>query len=395
MRRWRKNRHWLDASGLALYFLQRVRELDIEDAVPQPVWSELRQHHVDNGKRTESLHLDFVRLNEAFRDAGLRYVNLKGFTLVPEYCPDLTLRYQTDFDFLIDEEDAAQCRETLSELGYSVIAANQQVMEFKTDAGRTPHMRDLYRARAQRSVEVHLCGSGGSSWHRGLLHRASFKRIEGSSYPILSAEDMFLSQASHVLRHLRSEWTRISWLLEFRHFVRSRSEDTGFWRSVRLRAMRDPEAILAAGVSLRMAEKAFGDFVPHELASWSVGRVAAPVALWIEEYGAAVLLTDFPGSKLYLLLEGAIHGDNRAALVREKLFPRRAPAPIVAAPANGFIAQLRAAMTRWSYFAFRLRFHVQSGASYLSASRRWRRLLGSSASAKPSMASEYGVPAAD
>lgn len=370
---WQRNFHWLDASGLALYFLHRLTSLDIADAVPASVLWQLQERQRNNRLRTNALFKEAAELNIAFRDAGLHYANLKGFTLAPEYCPDLSLRCQTDCDFLIDHRDPERCGDVLKTRGYSLIAANRHVMEFKTDAGCTPSIRDLYKPRKEKSVEVHLC-SGRPEFHLSVLERARLFIVQGVLCPALSDIDMFLAQAFHLFRHLRSEWTRVAWLLEFRHFAIARHADTAFWDAARERAAQVSGAALAIGVVVRMAEKAFGAFAPVELTSWSCPQVRTEVGLWIERYGDDVLLADFPGSKLYLILERAISGDQASPEIRRRLFPRHVPAAIVAAPSPALAKRLLAASARCGYFLFRLRFHITAGFHYFVASWRWRHL---------------------
>ena len=393
-RQWQQSFHWLDASGLALYFLQRLNSLDATDAVPDSILSQLHERYRDNQRRTAALFEEFAALNIAFREAGLGYVNLKGFTLAPDYCPDLSLRCQMDNDFLMERRDAMRCREVLTGRGYRMIAANPQVMEFKTDVGCTPRIRDLYKPRPEKSVEVHLCDRARADRDPSLLRRMRLIEIRENKYPSLCAEDMFLSQAFHLFRHLRSEWTRISWLLEFRHFVMTRDGDTEFWKVARERATQTPGAALAVGIAVRMAEKAFGEFAPLELASWSCSRLPGQVDRWIACHGKEVLQSDFPGSKLYLILDGAIGGEQTSA-IRRRLFPRRTPAPIVAAPARGFGPQLLAARSRCYYFLFRLRFHMTAGSRYFLASWRWKRRTAHSVEKRPCPSTNSAVHTAD
>ncbi len=373
--RWKRNFHWLDASGLALYFLQKLCELGIEDAIPDSILLQLKRRRADNKQRTASLFDEFVRLNAALAAAHLQYVNLKGFTYVPDYCPNPALRYQMDCDFLIGARDATRCCDILRSLGHSVVAANRQVIELKTGGADTPRISDLYKDTPQRVVELHLCDDSRSDRHSSLLQCSRLLQIRGGAYPALPAEEMFLSQVSHLFRHLRSEWTRISWLLELRHFVAAHYNDSLFWRGVRLRANPDQQNALALGTSLKLAQNAFGCFGCNELINWSVERLPAAVALWIERYGDEVLLTDFPGSKLYLILEKALSdGHQTRFMIRRRLFPRRAPANFVASPSAGRMQRLKAAWTSCAYFFFRLRFHIVAGSQYFVESRRWKGL---------------------
>ncbi len=368
---WQASLRWLDASGLALYFLDRVKSLGLLDAIPHTLTAQLEQRQADNRQRMASLFTDCMAINQAFREAGLRYVNLKGCTLVPEYCPDLSLRFQMDCDVLADRADAERCREILCGMGYQLLAADADVMEFKSDAGHIPHVRDLYKAKEQRSVEVHLC-SGGC----GLLERSGAIGVNGVVVPALSAEDMFIAQAAHVFHHVRSEWTRASWLLEFQRFVTGRRNDSAFWRAVESRAIQTPGAAMAVGVAVRFAERAFGECAPDELTEWNERRLPSAVKLWIERYARPILLSDFPGSKLYLILECELDGGQSVSrTIRRRLLPLRVPGRIVATPSTGIARRVLAKGFQFRYFWFRLRFHVTQGARYLLESRRWERLL--------------------
>ena len=353
-RTWQDNFPWLDASGLALYFLDRLRSLKLDDAMPGCILSQLEQRHADNKQRTSFLFQEFVRINAAFRAAGLEYVNLKGFTLVPGYCPDLSLRCQMDFDFLICEAEAQQCQDLLRTLGYSLMGSNGHVMEFKSDAGSVPHIRSLYKARPQHVVEVHFCDDARFEFQPGLLDRSVNLTLDGIDYRALAPEDMFLCQASHIFRHIRSEWTRISWLLEFRNFIAAHFEDAGFWNNLRERAEQEPGAALAVGVALKLAEKAFGDFAPHELRSWAAGSLPATVALWIDHYGDDVLLARFPGGKLYLILERELDGSREMSrTIRRRLLPMRGPARVTT-PDMSLGTRFKAHRFQLWYFFFRI-----------------------------------------
>ena len=377
-RQWQENFSWLDASGLALYFLDQLRTANTEGDIPASILAQLEQRHADNQQRTRALFEEFVRINTAFGAAGLEYVNLKGFTLVPDYCRDLSLRCQMDFDFLLRGHQAQSCREVLHGLGYSLMASNAHVMEFKSNAGSVPHVRDLYKARPQHSVEVHLCDVPGAEFQPRLLRRSRVLSIHGVDVPALAAIDMFLGQASHLFRHIRSEWTRISWLHELKHATAARREDPVFWNTVRTGAGLS-DSSLAVAASLRLAEKAFGQFAPAELRDWATERLPASVALWIDRYGDDVLLADFPGSKLYLILDHELDGSRgMSATIRRRLLPMHGPARVTAAPSGNVGERFRAFKSQLRYLLFRLRFHLAQTPRYLWEAWRWNRLCADS-----------------
>jgi hypothetical protein len=119
---WQRSYHWLDASGMALYFLDKVESLHIESALPATTLERLRGNMADNRNRSSTMFAEFTALNQSFQAAGLVYANLKGFTLSPESCPRPELRCQLDFDFLVDGSQLDLCRNLLSKSGYELDA---------------------------------------------------------------------------------------------------------------------------------------------------------------------------------------------------------------------------------------------------------------------------------
>lgn len=382
IRVWRRSLRWLDATGLALYFLARLKSFGLEDAVPLEVITGLETRLADNKQRAADLFDELLRINRAFQDAGLRYVNLKGFTLVPDYCPDPSLRCQFDLDFLGFSDDAPRCRDILERFGYVMTGHSENVLEFKAGPAQVPSIHDLYKIKPQRSVEVHFVSSGHTAvgFDGGPLARSQSHTWSGAEFPALSDSDMFVAQALHLFRHVKSEWTRISWLLEFKTCVTARRSDAQFWNDVRMRATTVASGILAVGVTTWLATEAFGEFAPRELTNWSMGAIPHPVRLWLECYGTEVLLADFPGTKLYLLLNGELAGEgsrgNNATL--RKVFPLHRP-PLVTSPAaRGIGRKVRAALAQASYVLFRFRFHIAESSRYLLEARRWKRIVGAS-----------------
>ena len=375
IRDWRRGLRWLDASGLALYFRQRVASSCLEECVPAEILNALDQRLKDNKQRTVQLFQEFAAINNAFQKNGAHYVNLKGFTLIPDYCPDPSLRCQFDLDFIVSHPDLGLCQAILQSFGYAVTGRHGNVVELKAGSAQVPSIRDLYKPRNQRSVEVHFVPPSQATPpidDCGLLRRQN-RVWNGVTFPALSDADMFLAQASHLLRHLKSEWTRVSWLLEFRTFVNAKTADTKLWQDVRNQAASNAEGALAVGVAVLLATQVFGDVGPPELLGWSIEAVPRSMRLWLNRYGKTVLQADFPGTKLYLLLDSELSdGGNVRKTDVGKLFPLHRP-PRVTHP-DGRVS-VRAFLSQIRFTLFRLRFHVVEGSRYVIAAQQWKRSM--------------------
>ncbi len=323
---------WLDASGLALYFLDRVRTLGIEGAIPVRVLQRLEENAADNREKTTSMLHEFLEINQLFKNADLTFANLKGFTLVPDACADTRLRCQLDLDFLIPSKDSQRFESILMERGYSLVGAGPDSREFKADTEYLPSVRDLYKPKNQRNVEIHFvdCDESGGRPRKNELSRLQSRMWDGSELPILSDVDKFLGHARHLFKHLKSEWTRVSWILEFGNFIIFHRESHALWHEVQDYLREDPQTKMAVGTATLIAEQTFGLLAIPETLKWSVRELPGPVRLWVERYGNKVLMAEFPGTKLYLLLLRAVSHDEVKTLkrVRAKIFPFHRPPKI-------------------------------------------------------------------
>src|ERR1700734_1806807 len=283
---WQRSYHWLDASGMALYFLDKVESLHLESALPKATLERLRGNLADNRKRSSIMFAEFAALNRSFQAAGLVYANLKGFSLSPESCPRPELRCQLDLDFLVDGNQLNLCRDLLSKTGYEVDATTADVWEFKAGSSELTRIHDHYRTRPQRCVELHFASSQAPPhlpFRDSRLERLSHHSWGGLTFPALAPADLFIAQAMHLFKHLCSSCTRLSWLLEYQHYVAVRYHDQSFWDEIQRYARPHRHASIAIGLTTLLSSGIFGGPIPPQLGEWTCDRLPDAVRLWADQ----------------------------------------------------------------------------------------------------------------
>ncbi len=372
---WKRLQRWLDVSGLALYFLARMTELDQRSSLPASVLNRLERSLDENRGRTYGLMEESVRLQRDFQSAGLSYAVMKGLSLCPVSVSRLELRHQFDLDFLIADSDALAAKEILALHGYTLFAISGRSWEFKK--GQTPRVRpqDLYRDLAYRGVELHLeAGTPGTPTR---LDRTAAREIHGLMMPVLPPVDLFVAQALHASKDIASAFLRASHLLEFYRHVLAQRDDISFWEKLYLYSREDRRACVGIGMAVYLASSLWGKFAPQALTFWTVEQLPPAVRLWLDLYGRAAALQVPPGNKRHLWLREELAGISSLAGVSRKplLLSLNLPRELIQ-PTPGETLSTRVARYRVQihFVASRIRFHVMEGLRLLIESRRWNTL---------------------
>jgi hypothetical protein len=377
---WESSYHWLDANGLALYFRNIVRAAQLESCIPGKVLARFDRNYADNQSRLSCHLVEFQTVNQCLQRAGVRYVNLKGFTLAPDYCPDLSCRYLCDLDLMVRRAEKYSARVALETLGYRMTVEEDDTLEFRPREDRLPGISQLYKPRKQQAVEVHVASPIRKlDLPEDCLDRTVWDDRTGYRVPRLGEPDMFFSLVLHLYRHLLSEWVRLSWFYELGWCLQRRWADYGFWRTVLDRAEDHEQLARALALVLAFCKHAFSRSLPEPLAGLCSSNLSSSAQLWIDHYGPEMLFSDFPGNKLYLLLlrEISTRRKDWQGFSRKRLLPFHAPARVL--HGKSWTERIRHIPGNTRYGASRVRFHIFEGLRYFKEQWRWKRQIAQAA----------------
>lgn len=375
LRDWQQLLPWLDASGLAFYFLKHLEGLDGTGVLPPPILVRLQRNREDNRERSSRFLEEMRLIHHRFDSSGVDFAVLKGYSLVPEYCSDPASRHQCDLDYLVAEEDVHLAGDVLRVLGYSRAHSAPASFTFTRRAGDLPRRKDIYKAGLNSSVELHP-----SVWDNNdvakleqlpdIWTRCQSHQVAGLVFPVLSPEDQFIHQCTHVLSHVLQFWLRLAWLYEIASFLHSMRSELVFWRAVQDRIGQREYIGKAVHLVTLLAATIFGAEAPQINGDYPVLR------LWVNRYGQQWAMHNLPGSKLSLFLFPDFMGRNRwQRLQRQRLLPVHWPHSATqlnpAEPRRSWAARL----AEYRYAVQRLAFHIREGWRYLREKPNWQRRL--------------------
>ena len=401
-RDWRRTLQWFDRSGLALYLLQRLHSLNAADVLPASILRRFRANLAQNRRRLDHIADQFAAINQRFYRAGVNFAVVKGFSLVPEFCPDMSLRTLADLDYLVDKQSLPLARRVLEEAGYCLQRVTDLEVKFGRPSSRIPtRSDDPYSWETEPLIELHVGFWSQNSTGIALtepgfrLDQTVNHEWQGLRFPVLKKEDACVLQVIHVFQHLVEGWVKLCWLLELGYFLSVRSSDDLFWDRVDVRMEEVPLVTEFAAIVLGLASKVFNAPMPAKAAHWT--QCLSPAArLWVDRYGRSSLIEDHPydsfglftSAKLCLLLLWEFLPDRltREEVIRRRLFPWKRPEH-VAVPVDETAASFLTATRLQSEFLLRrLIFHLGSDLRFLWELPRWRQLNRETRSFSPGTA---------
>lgn len=388
---WEHTLRWLDLSGLTLAFWNRLKASQAHGHVLPEVREQLDRNLASHRIRVAAMQHEFDLINRCLDAAGIQYAALKGFALIPEYCPDPTMRNGYDYDYLVRPDALHSVQEALRNAGFSLKKKYEhRVIYFQpTLVAHIPTRRDeLYSADFGRTIELHarLWDFDALRIRLNVLEDALSRRIphhwESSVFYALADEDHLLFQVLHTFRHILSNWCRLSWLLEIAHFLECRHANSLFWDKFRDRIQGDQRLSEIAGVVFALSTGLFGGSVPL-LRDVIDPKRSASLDLWVTQYGIDSALDNFSVNKFSLFLHREFVQDHVTwrEVRRLRLFPIQRPNRAVEASSTDVIARFIAVSKQGLHVAGRLLHHLTAAIGYAWEAPRWEKLRAGARSA--------------
>jgi Uncharacterised nucleotidyltransferase len=387
-REWEHAVPWLHDSGLALYLLQKLKDANATDVLPNSTLRGLEENLAANRRRVTYMTRQFDFLNQKFDDAGVRYAVVKGFSLVPQFCPDASLRHQSDFDYLVDNQSLPEARSVLESVGYVLKRHKTNEFVFLMPSAETPPpAEEQYEAHAPHAVELRLAFWDSDSHGVSLtepefsLDNIKIQRYQELAFHTLTEDDAFLLQIIHAFNHILNGWVRLSGLYEIGYFLNQRATDPLLWERIERRIGANPRLREMVVVVTELSAHFFGAPLPSTSRIWE-GELRSAVRIWIKNYARpwvfsrnrADLFSLFSAAKVVLFLHQQYLPDARARthLIRIRLLPvepffRKAGSITTRSSTNS-----RGRGRQLELVLIRLLFHLTAGLRYIWEIPRWR-----------------------
>lgn len=387
-RQWERALPWLDDAGLPFYFLQKLKDVNAIDRIPASVCGRLQQNFMANQLRVEDMSRRFDLINKKFNDAGIRYAVLKGFSLIPEFCPYSPLRYQGDLDYLVDDQSFPVASRVLVEAGYRAKESLSRVEKIFVIPGATPcRGPEQYSSRAPHAVELHTKMWDGEMHQLPqipnlfFLDRAVHQRWNGLTFPALCNQEAFLLQILHTCNHLFTLWMRMSNLFEVAYFLNRRADDVEFWNQTAQAVGEMPILREFVVIVAELVARLFGAPLPALLRAWEV-KIRPASRVWIEHYARRCAFSDlpfyqfrlFPTVKFALFLHQQFREDASVSksVVRKRLVPFARLSQMASSLKQHPSLALKPSWWGQHMFVRRSIFHILASFRYLLEVPRWR-----------------------
>ena len=377
---------WLDQSGLSLYLLSRLHDDSAQHCLPPPLLDALEQRLKANRERTNEWLRDFQIISEALTEGNVRFVALKGFTLVPDFCPRFELRHQADIDLWVEHRCVEEALSHLAQRGFTprTIGPGQHISLAGGGEERVSLDESIYRPGRFRRLELHgsLLENGipiEMQYPTGQWERARHCVCGNISFLSLALADMFVYQTYHAFKHLLCYWARPSWLYEIARFLELTHANDSLWTDVCDSIGENATLRDGVGMIVHLVEQLFSPRMSSILAARCLRRLPPEITVWNRYFGESVVFSSPMGNKVALLMQRRFITDPAVWSQHfwRRLLPFRTDLALTEICGKMLVPTFA---DRWNQVRLTFRkawFHVISLFTYSFHALRWRFLRSS------------------
>ncbi len=328
--------------------------------------------------RFQRLRRDLFEIVQAFDEAGLEFVMLKGLSHAPSLSPDAKMRSQGDIDLWLRGSDVYKAQGVLSSLGY--VPLLQSKSRHLAPMGRPSSWKwrgDLFDPEMPISVELHY-----ELWSEEAEYfavpevehfwdRKELRDFDGRQINVLCTEDLLGFAALHLLLHLLHGDLPLQRAWEIARFLDLRSSDESFWKSwhaLHSANLRRLEALIFYLVSCWFQNQL------HKGLNTEFQQLPLTMKHWLESYYQAPLEREWTPNKSETWLHLALIDNpwNRARVFFRRLVPTSLPHFTDSAEARQTpMAKLLRPLRQLHFIRARLVHHVVTFIPTLFDGLRW------------------------
>jgi putative nucleotidyltransferase-like protein len=334
---WREALAFADTAGLTLFLRANLKRRGDFQRLLDSIQQGLEQRFQDNVVRTRAVCQELIEFNRLLQAQNIRYLNLKGQVLYPDFVDQRENRLQYDHDFLIDAQDLEKAYALFLNLGYSPLLSSP-----KLAVGHLPSLvrktdwkwkGNLFDPAIPRAVELHF-QLWDSEFDRipiraldDAWRNSGLTAFQSVSVPVLSREQTLLYSVLHSFRHLLRNDLRLAHLYEIGYFLHRRCEDSSFWAGFLKSILTCSNSCRATATMFELARRTF-DAEPAPMVRQFLSEHLSPAAaMWIKKYGVQESIHCYRRSKSAVFLhldfvEGLI---EKSVVIGRKFIPRHMP----------------------------------------------------------------------
>jgi hypothetical protein len=201
-----------------LFYRHRLTHRQIDDVLGKDATQNTQEEVMSSLAKVG----EFLKITDAFKEAKLPFISLKGPLLSYKIYGDATYRYFKDFDFLMDFKDINNAANLLAEYGYQtdLKLLFKDHCKLKLLLSRTNQI-EFYNPITNTSIEIHV-----RLFRNVIISNEDLNPLVKKN----TTEVNFMNRAFHVLNHefelmyliihgSSHLWGRLKWLLDVRELT--------------------------------------------------------------------------------------------------------------------------------------------------------------------------------